>query len=109
MGLVEHRIMLDQGSQSFGRPENETAGGLKGVAEGSNDLALQNWRKIDQQIAAADQIHARQGRVPGDVVPGKDTALTDAAAHLVPGISAHEEAPQTVLGHIGYGALAVYA
>ena len=36
---------------------------------------LQRRRHVDQHVAAADQIHARERRIDGDVLPGEDAQI----------------------------------
>src|SRR5207302_1682698 len=48
----------------------------------------------DEEVAAADQVEARVGRVAGQVVPGEDAQLADALADVVVPFDPEEEAAQ---------------
>ena len=64
-------------------------------------LCLQGGSEIDEQVAATDQIHARQRRIYTQNVTGKHAHLTNVAVDLVAGIGARKEPPQPLRGNTG--------
>ena len=66
--LEEFRILTN----ALGWTHLKKAAGLQGVVKGFHDLALQVQVKIDQDVAAADQIEPRVGRVIDEVVAGEN-------------------------------------
>ena len=67
----------------FGIAEEEHALGLEGEVEQRQDLVLQLHIKIDQQVAARDEVDAREGGILDDAVLGEDTHLSDAFGDAV--------------------------
>src|SRR5208282_3422616 len=62
-----------------------------------------------QQIAAADEIEVREGRVGGYVVPGEDAEVANGLADLVVTVDAHEEAAQALGRDVDFNIVDVQA
>src|SRR5580765_3345549 len=77
------------------------------MTEGSDYFSLQRRGEIDQKIPATDQIHAGKRRIIGDIVPGEDAQIANAARYLISGIRAHEELPETLRRDVEHRALVV--
>jgi hypothetical protein len=59
-----------EAANRFRRPEVQEAAGFEGVMEDGKYPLLKARFEIDQQIAAADEIHARKRRIADDILPG---------------------------------------
>jgi hypothetical protein len=81
--LVDHRKQAGIAGQRFGAAEEQHAARLQGVVEDPQHAVLQRPRKVDQQVAAADQVEVRERRVAADLLAGEDAQVPQLAAHLV--------------------------
>ena len=61
----------------FGDAEKKIATRPQRVMEQRNDPILQLGTKIDQEIAARNQVYARERRIADDAVGGEDAQLAD--------------------------------
>ena len=55
---------------------------------------LQLRLQVDEHVAAHDEVHLREGRIGGQIVPREDAELAHRLADLMLAIHLHEEAPQ---------------
>src|SRR5687768_15123995 len=62
--------------------------------EGRHDLLLQHWPKINQNVAATDEIELREGRILGHILLGENAHRADAFTDLEARIEPREEAPE---------------
>src|SRR5579871_4272366 len=71
---------------------------LQGIVKNGNDFFLQHGTEIDEDVAATDQIHARERRITEDILPGEDAHVADRFGNLVSVGHFVEEAPEAYLG-----------
>ena len=55
---------------------------------------LQAWLKVDEQIAATDEIHAGEGRIADEILPREDDHIAKRLDHTVARFLLDEEAAQ---------------
>src|SRR5262249_30101847 len=96
-------------SQRFGRSQEQETARFEGVMKEGDDLPLQFWPQVDQQIAAANQVHTRKWRVFLHALHGKDDHLADLLADLVGAVIFDKEALQTFWRNVGGNVVRVYA
>lgn len=82
--LVHGREDVGEVADRLGIAEHQEPPGLQGVMEVGNDPLLNGRLEVDQQIAAADEIQVREGRIGRDVLPGEDAHVADRFSDLVP-------------------------
>ena len=103
--LVEQREQRRLCADALGLPEHEEAARLERVVEHRQQLLLQHRVHVDEDVAAEDQIQARERRVPGQVLSGKHAHVADRLADAVAAVGADEERAQAfrryVLGDAG--------
>ena len=96
---VDHVEQLAKRAGTLGRTEPEEAGRLYGVVQDRHHLPLQHGLEVDEQVAAADQVHARKRRVRGDVVFGEHAEIPNALGDAVLPVHLVEEAQQPLGRH----------
>jgi len=62
--------------------------------ERGQHLALRVLFKINQQVAATDQVHPREGRIAEQILPGEDDHLAQELGGAVAAVLLRKEAPQ---------------
>src|SRR5262249_7049976 len=92
--------------------ERETVG-LERIMKDRDDVALQLAVEVDEQIAAGDQIHARERRIAHHAVRGEHAQVADGLVDDVAAALVGEEALEPLLRHalqqgIGIAAVARY-
>ncbi len=81
---------LPEACDALAAPEHEEAGPVQTVVEGGHHALLQRVPEIDEHVAAAHQIQAREGRVAGEIVPDEDAQLADQLVDPVPVVELDE-------------------
>src|SRR5688500_11011601 len=81
-------------------PLDEESPRAERIVESLEHRLLQPGLEVNEDVAATDEIEAREWRVAGEVVAGEDAHLADGFADLV--VAAHfgEEAPQAFRGNV---------
>jgi len=69
--------------------------------EGGNDLALQLRSKIDQHVAATDEIQPGKRRILAKVLARKDAQIANPFDYLIPFFSLNKKAPYPLGRHLG--------
>ena len=77
-------------------PEEQVAIRQERVVEDRDQLLLQRRVHVDQEVAAGDQVEARERRVPDDVVMSEHAALAQRAADPIGAILPDEELLQAL-------------
>ncbi len=95
------------GADGFRFPQEERPAGPERVLEGGEYAALQQRLRVDQHVAATDQVELRKGRVLGQVMPREDAQAAHFLVDLVP-CSLDEESPQARRGYAADGRLRVH-
>ena len=101
--LVLGVLRLEQVPEAADRlraAQPEKAGRLQGVVQARHDLLLQHRLQVDQEVAATDQVDAREGRVGQYVVPREDAGVTDRLLDAVAAVDLDEEPPQAFGRHV---------
>ncbi len=75
----------------------------QGVVEGRNDPLLQPRLEVDHQVAAGDQVKARERRVADEVVHREQARLTQLLGHAVAAVLLDEVALQALGGQVRDG------
>src|ERR1700686_3489371 len=111
--LVDLELFVDQGevigknTEALRTAEHEVGTGLERVVHGGDNALLQFRTEIDEKVAATDEIEAREWRIPGDVLFGKNADLANGLRHLVAFVHACEKAFEASGGDIGEGGLRI--
>ena len=93
--LLVHRLkQLRERANRFGRAQEEKSFRSKGVMKRWHDLFLQTGFEIDQQVAATDEVDARERRVAQEILPGENDRLTQRLADAVATVLLDKESPQ---------------
>ncbi len=92
--LVERFEQLTETADRLRRPQVEEPTRAEGIVEDGKDLLLKGRLEVDQQIAAADQVETREGRVGDHVLPGEHHHVAQRLDHAVAAALFHEEAAQ---------------
>ena len=82
-------------------PSTRTALGPQRVVEDLDHLVLHVALQVDEQVAAADQVEPREGRVAEEVVRREDHPLAYLLPDPVSAVLAVEEAAQARRAHVG--------
>src|SRR5216117_733924 len=92
--FVDDGEEIGQGPDGLRHPEHQEAGVLEGIVEDRQHALLQLRLQVDEHVAAHDEVHLREGRIGGQIVPREDAELAHRLADLMLAIHLHEEAPQ---------------
>jgi hypothetical protein len=65
-----------------------------------DDVLLQRRFQIDQQVAAADQVHLRERRIDQQVLLGKDAHIAHVLVDAVAALHLHKKAAQPFRGNV---------
>jgi hypothetical protein len=84
----------------LGRPEKQHAAVTQGEMEEGVNLMLRLRLQIDEKVAAADKIQAREGRVRQDVMDREDDSVAQFANNPVMVVRFGEKSGQPVRRHI---------
>ena len=77
-------------------PKQQEPAGLERVMKRGDRLLLQARLEIDQEIAATDEVHARERRVGDQVLPREDHHFAQRLADAVAAFLLDEEPPQAL-------------
>ena len=77
--------------------------------QGRPDFALQYGAKVDQHVAATDEVEPGERRILGQVVPGENAYVTDDFSDLVAAFRSGEEPGQLLRRDMGQGGARVDA
>ncbi len=77
-------------------PQQQEARGQEGVVEEGQYPLLQPRLEVDEHVAAADQVHAAERRVPGHVMSCEDAGVADRLDHPVAAVHLGEEPLQAL-------------
>jgi len=75
--------------------------------EDRKDAAMDATVEVDQNVAAANQIEAGEGRVSGDIVAGKDAVLAKLFSDLVLAIGLGEKSGEAVRREVVFNSLRI--
>ena len=64
--------------------------------EMGDDPPLERGIQVDQHIAATDQVHTREGRVDGQIVPGENAKIPDRGTDAVAPVDFAKESPEPI-------------
>jgi hypothetical protein len=79
---VDDAELLGQRRRGLARPQDQRAVGLEREMEGGQRLALHGRRQIDEDVAAADDVEARERRVAQHVVVREHDVAAQVGRHL---------------------------
>ena len=100
MFLVERREQRRGGIGRLSRPYEQKAIRPECIVEGRQHHLLERKLEVDEDIATADEIDARERRIAGQIVTSEDAHLANDFADLVVVAHFDEEATQTFRGDI---------
>ena len=93
--LLVHRLEeIGEAADRFRGAQEQEPAGLERVVERGQHLLLQARLEIDQQVAATDEVHARERRIGDEVLPREDHHLAQRLADPVAAFLLDEEPPQ---------------
>ena len=93
--LLVHRLeQVGEAADGFRGAQKQKSLRLERVMERGERLLLQARLEINQQVAATDEVHARERRVADEVLPGEDDHLAQRLADPVAAFLLDEEPPQ---------------
>ena len=108
--LGRNRLELPlQVRHAFRAAEDQKAAFAQGIMKHRHHPLLGLMVQIDQQVPAANQVQAGEGRIADHVVRGKDHALPDLLADPVVRPLLDEEPPQPLGRHVGGDGLGIDA
>ena len=81
-------------AKGLGLAQKQKPFGLEGVVERGQHLALRVLFEINQQVAATDQVHPREGRIAEQILPGEDDHLAQELGGAVPAVLLRKEPAQ---------------
>src|SRR5882757_9495479 len=71
--LVDSLEIFGKGTQTLRPSKHQVALGFEGVVQSRNYALLQHCSKIDQQVAATDEIQIGEGRIFGNILACENT------------------------------------
>src|SRR5260370_11957559 len=98
--FLDEREVVGKYAEAFGAAEHEVSAGFKTVMHGGDDAFLQLRAEINKQVAATDQIEARERGIFSDVLFGENTCLADGLHDLIALVDASKKTFQTSGGQI---------
>jgi hypothetical protein len=69
---------------------------FQGIVEDRDNLLLEHRSHVDQNVAAADQVQAREQRVHRKVLPGENAAFAHRFRNLIAAVCPYEEATEAL-------------
>ena len=100
--VVAHAEQVGEFAGRLRTAQHQESARIEGIVHDRQHLGLQRRAQVDQHVAAADQIHPREGGVLDQVVRGKDAGVADHFADLVTGINFDEVFVQKFRRHAGH-------
>ena len=104
--MINLRLAVDRCEQvaevahALGRAQKQDSLGIERIVENRQHLLLQRGIKINQHIAAGDQIDMGEGRILKQVLPGKHTGIPDALIDPVAVAGLGEKPPEPFRRHL---------
>src|SRR5439155_23494670 len=93
--LLVHRLkQLCERANRLGRAQEEESFRFKGVMKRRHDLFLQTGFEIDQQVAATDEVDARERRVAQEILSGENDDLPQRLGNPIAAVLLDKESPQ---------------
>src|SRR5229473_6871260 len=93
--LFVHRLkQVGEAADGFRRAQKQKSLGLECVMENGKRLLLQTGLEINQQVAATDEVHARERRVGDEILPSEDDHLPQRLDDAIAAFLLDEEPPQ---------------
>ena len=77
--------------------------------EGGNEFRLQTQCQINHEVAATDEVHAREGGLADEILSGEDDLLAQRLAHPITPRLFNEESSQPFWRDVGHKGLRVQA
>ena len=99
--LVDCGEEIRGGAHRLRTAKEQVTARIERVMEERHELLLQEGVHVDEQVAAADQVDPREGRILGDVLLGEDKAISNRLDHAVALAVLDEEARQALGRDIG--------
>ncbi len=94
MRFVHRLEQVGKRANRFGGSEEQKPSRLQGVMKSRQDFFLQPGLEINQQVAATDEVHARERRVAQEILPSEDDHLPQGFADAVAALLLDEEPTQ---------------
>jgi hypothetical protein len=83
MPVVERREQAGLRGDTLRRAEEQMTARPQGVVEGGQDTLLQTRLEVDHQVAAGDQVEARERRILAEVVRREQAQLADVLGYAI--------------------------
>ncbi len=109
MVAVHRHEEISETRDRLGVSEHENALRTQGVMEDRHDPLLQEGLQIDQQVAAADEIQVREGRIGRDVLAREDADVANALGDLPAPVGLDEETAPSLGLDVDHGVFQVDA
>ena len=106
LAAVDPVLLVQDGEEgrhladALGGAEHQEPGRRERVVKRREHPFLQPGFQVDQHVPAADEVHARERRVPSEVVAREHAHLADGLADLMAAVHLGEEAPQALRRHV---------
>ncbi len=107
--LVDDLEVVSERADRLARPEEEGAAPVEREVEEGQHLLLRGGLQVDEEVAAGDHVHAREGGVFDHVVLGEHDHLPELGDDLEGRAGPEEVARQAVLAHARHRLLVVHA
>ncbi len=93
---VERTEELLGAADALARAEEQEAAGVEAVVEDGKQVLLRARKQIDEEVAAGDQIHARERRIVQHVLNGEHDGVAQRLLRPEVAVLLHEEALEAV-------------
>ena len=99
--LPIHRLEeIGEPADCLARAQKQESIRAQRIMERRQDLLLQTRLDIDEQVAATDQVHAREGRIADEILPRKDDCVAQRLDHAIAVLFLDKEASQPFGRHV---------
>ena len=99
--LVQWREQVAEAAGALRRAQDQQAAGVQGVVHQRQELLLRLDIHVDQEVAAAEDVHLRKRRIDKDVLRRKDHQVADLFLDPVALVFADEESLEPLRGNVG--------
>src|SRR5438045_5298474 len=112
---VDLVFMIEEGKEvgssvgGFGTAQHEEAAGLKGIMKNRQNFPMQSGPEINEDVAAANQVHVGERRVREHVLPGEDAHIPNDFVDLVIAVVLDKKPAEPFRGNVDLGVLRVNA